>query len=298
MKAMRSRCLGSMLAWILNTKPENFGSSGCHRRASRPARGSGGGDSSTTASSKRLHAEVVHRRAEEHRRLLAAGRPRRSKVCEAPRTSSMSMRSSSAWSPISSSRRGLSRPWMISAVPFSALRVEDGDGVVVEVIDAAKALAHADRPGHRRALDAEHRLDFVEQVDRLLALAVELVDEGQDRRVAQAADVQQLDGLRFDAVDRVDHHHRRVHRRQRAVGVFGEILVARRVEQVDHALAVGELHHRRGHRDAALLFQFHPVRGRVARRPCAPALRRPSGWRRRTTAVFRSAWSYRRRGGK
>ena len=63
---------------------------------------------------------------------------------------------------------------------------------------------------------------------------------------------------------RVDHHHRRIDRGQRAIGVFGEVLVARRVEQVDHAVAVGKLHHRAGHRDAALLFQFHPVGGGVA----------------------------------
>jgi hypothetical protein len=144
------------------------------------------------------------------------------------------------------------------------LRVEEADAVIVEVVDAAEALAHADRPGHRRALDFQHGFDLVEQFNRRPAFAVELVDEGQDRRVAQAADVQELDGLGFDAVHRVDHHHRRVDGGQGAVGVFGEVLVARRVEQVDHALAVGELHHRAGDRDAALLFQFHPVRGGVA----------------------------------
>jgi hypothetical protein len=46
-----------------------------------------------------------------------------------------------------------------------------------QVDHALEALAHADRPGHRRALDAEHRLDLVQQFDRILALAVQLVDE-------------------------------------------------------------------------------------------------------------------------
>ncbi|TAN73200.1 MAG: hypothetical protein EPN14_09910 [Gallionella sp.] len=36
------------------------------------------------------------------------------------------------------------------------------------------------------------------------------------------------------------------------------------VEQVDHAIVVGELHHRTGHGNTALLFDFQPVRGRVA----------------------------------
>ena len=41
--------------------------------------------------------------------------------------------------------------------------------------------------------------------------------------------------------------------------------MARRVEQVDDLALVRELHHRRGHRDAALLLQRHPVRGGAAR---------------------------------
>jgi len=50
MKAMRSRCLGSMFAWILNTKPENFSSTGSITR-SWAARDSGIGAQSTMASS-------------------------------------------------------------------------------------------------------------------------------------------------------------------------------------------------------------------------------------------------------
>ena len=46
-KAMRSRCLGSMFAWILNTKPETFSSCGSTVRVSVGA-GRGGGASSTS----------------------------------------------------------------------------------------------------------------------------------------------------------------------------------------------------------------------------------------------------------
>ena len=42
--------------------------------------------------------------------------------------------------------------------------------------------------------------------------------------------------------------------------------MARRVEQVEHRAAILELHHRRRDRDAALLFDLHPVR------PCPPLL--------------------------
>ena len=114
------------------------------------------------------------------------------------------------------------------------------------------------------ALIFQHRLDFVEQLDRVADIAVELVDEAHDRRVSQAADVHQRDGAWLDTLAAVENHQRRVHRCQRAVGVFREVLVAGGVEQVDHVLAVGELHHRGGDGDAALLLHFHPVGGGMA----------------------------------
>jgi hypothetical protein len=132
---------------------------------------------------------------------------------------------------------------------------------VDQVVDALEALAHADRPGHRRAVDLQDRLDLVQQLQRLANLAVELVDEGDDGGVTQAADFQQLDGLLFHALGGVDHHDGGVDRGQHAVGVFGEILVARGVEQVEDAVAVGELHHRTRHRNAALALHLHPVGG-------------------------------------
>ncbi len=67
----------------------------------------------------------------------------------------------------------------------------------------------------------------------------------------------------LDALGTVDDHECRIDRRQSPVGIFREILVARRVEQIDDAVAVGELHHRGGDRDAALLLEAHPVGGRM-----------------------------------
>ncbi|EYU01626.1 hypothetical protein PA99_2147 [Pseudomonas aeruginosa PA99] len=140
----------------------------------------------------------------------------------------------------------------------------DDDPVVGQVVDALEVLVAADRPGDRRGLDLQHRLDLVEQLDGVADVAVELVDEADDGRVAQPADFHQGDGPRFDALAAVEHHQRRVHRGQGAVGVFGEVFVAGGVEQVDHVLAVGELHHRGGDGDAALLFHLHPVGRGVA----------------------------------
>ena len=67
-------------------------------------------------------------------------------------------------------------------------------------------------------------------------------------------------GLRLHTVGRVNHHQRRVHGGEHAVGVFGEVLVAGGVQQVDHVVTVEHLHDRGSHRNAALLFDFHPVR--------------------------------------
>ena len=70
MKAMRSRCLGSMLAWILKMKPLNSGKSG---EISVPAmtRGLGRGRMFQKAVEQELHTEIVAGAAEEDGRALA-----------------------------------------------------------------------------------------------------------------------------------------------------------------------------------------------------------------------------------
>jgi len=59
---------------------------------------------------------------------------------------------------------------------------------------------------------------------------------------------------------RVQHHHRSVGGGQGAVGVLGEVLVAGRVEQVEHQAGVVEGHHAGRDRDATLALDLHPVR--------------------------------------
>jgi len=73
---------------------------------------------------------------------------------------------------------------------------------------------------------------------------------------------------RLDTLGGVDEHHRAVGGEEGPVGVLGEVLVARRVEQVDRMTLVVELEDRRGDGDAALLLQLHPVGRRV---PPGPA---------------------------
>jgi hypothetical protein len=71
--------------------------------------------------------------------------------------------------------------------------------------------------------------------------------------------------LRFHTVGSVNDHERGVHGGEHAVGVLAEVFVAGGVQQVDHVVAVQHLHDRAGHRDATLLFDFHPVRSGMAR---------------------------------
>ena len=144
------------------------------------------------------------------------------------------------------------------AVMHAAL--EQQERVLEQIVGAEKIAAHADRPTRRRHIQRQSLLDLVKQVERVTALAVELVDKGDDRHVAQPAHLEQLLGLLLDAARRVEHHDGAVDRGQRAIGVLAEILVAGRVEQIEDAAIMLEGHHRRADRDAALALDRHPVR--------------------------------------
>ena len=269
---MRSRWDGSMLACTLNTKPEKGASSG-RGTPSTSSRGDGEGTSSTTASSSLRTPKLVSadpkntgRRLGGEERLaveLGAGAVEQVDLVECVRP-----------------RRALLGRGPIGADDLlgglggaSRDAGEAGEPAVAAVDHAPEVAGDADRPRDRRRHEADLLLDLVEQLDRVAARPVPLVDEAQQRQPALAAHVEQLEGLGLDALGRVEHHDRGVGRGQHAVGVLGEVAVAGSVEQVHddlvpatggRARAVGELQHRRGDRDAALLLERHPVRRRRA----------------------------------
>ena len=144
------------------------------------------------------------------------------------------------------------------------LRLERMQELAADIVSPGERTPAADRPVDRRGVERERFLDLVQEVERIARLAIHLVDEGDDRDVAQAADLEQLARARLDAFRGVDHHHRGVHGGQRAVGVLGEVLVTRRVEQVEDATAVFERHDRGDHGDPALALDAHPVGARLA----------------------------------
>jgi len=74
-----------------------------------------------------------------------------------------------------------------------------------------------------------------------------------------ATHIKQLARLCFHTFGRVQHHHRAVSCHQCAVGVFGKILMARGVQQVDGESFVRKLQHSGSDGNAALLLHLHPV---------------------------------------
>ena len=208
-----------------------------------------------------MHTEVVDAGTEEHRRLFAG-----QKCCQIKRRARALNQFHIIAQMCHFVRKQLIQSRVVQALDQLGLRTyfffarrKAQHAIIQQVIHAAEALAHADRPRDGRTVDLQYRLDFFQQFDGLAHLAIHFVHESDNGRIAQAAYVQQLDGLHLHALGRVDHHHGRIHRRQYAIGILGKIFVARRIQQIDGMAGVVELHHRTGHRNAALFFHFHPI---------------------------------------
>src|SRR6185295_18352439 len=103
----------------------------------------------------------------------------------------------------------------------------------LDVEAAAEIDAHPDRPRQQREVEREAGGNLVKQRERIVPLAVDLVDEGDDRDVAQPTDFEQLARLALNPLRGVDHHHGSVDRAQRAVSILGEVCVTGRIEQIE-----------------------------------------------------------------
>ena len=135
------------------------------------------------------------------------------------------------------------------------------DLLLVPVIDALELLAAADGPVDSVGVDAQLLFDLLAQLEGVPGLPVHLVDEGEDGDVPHDADLEELPGLGLHTLGGVDDHDGGVGGHESAVGVLGEVLVAGGVQDVDAVPLILELHHRGGDRNAALLFDLHPVGG-------------------------------------
>ena len=111
-----------------------------------------------------------------------------------------------------------------------------------DVVDTLEAGALVDRPREGAHLDLQLLFELVEEVERVLTFAVHLVDEDDYRRLAHAADRHELARLGFDTLGTVDNDDGRVDGGQGTEGIFGKVLVTRRVEDVDLVVIVVKLH--------------------------------------------------------
>jgi hypothetical protein len=62
-----------------------------------------------------------------------------------------------------------------------------------QVVNVRRIVPHANRPTRRGYVERQPLLDLAQQVERVAAFAVELVDKSDDRRVAQPADLEELE---------------------------------------------------------------------------------------------------------
>ena len=133
--------------------------------------------------------------------------------------------------------------------------------MLVDVVNAFELGSDVDWPAQRAHVDFQFGFKFVEDVERVASLAVEFVDENDNRGVAHAAHLHEFASLLLNAFSHVHHDDYAIDSGERAVGVLGKVLVTRSVEDVNLVVAVVESHNRCGNRNAALLFDFHPVGG-------------------------------------
>lgn len=111
--------------------------------------------------------------------------------------------------------------------------LEEVELLFVNVVNALEAGTTLNGPRQRTHVNMEFFLQFVKKVERIFGFAVHLVDEDDDRRVPHTAHFHQLACLRFHTFGTVHHDDNAVYRCQRAVSVFGKVLVTRCIKDVD-----------------------------------------------------------------
>ncbi len=265
MNASRSRCAVSMPACTLNTTALN-GSVTSRTPPETSSRGPGGRREGHEGVENLPDAEVEHRGAEDHRRRLT-GQEHLLIVLLTARDQQIALLDGGVPVDALTFGRGLGRQEFFGRDGRSTGGTGETDvAAVLDVEQAAEVTGDPDGPVEGRRCQADPRLDFVEQLERRLARAVPLVDHGDDRDAELAAHLEELEGLRFEALGGVDQHHGRVDGGEHAVGVLGEVGVAGGVDEVDDVgdFGVGgglviELQRSRTHRDTAGLLHLHPV---------------------------------------
>lgn len=71
--------------------------------------------------------------------------------------------------------------------------------------------------------------------------------------------LKKLTCLGLNTFGSVYHHHCRIRRHQRSVSILREILMSRRIQNIDAKAAIFKLQYRRCDGDTSLLLYLHPV---------------------------------------
>src|SRR5262249_30393432 len=109
-------------------------------------------------------------------------------------------------------------------LPLACGGIEQQQRVAEQIISTEEVATAADRPTRRRHIEGQRLLNLVDQVKRVTAFAIQLIDESDYRHVAQPANLKQFARLFLDAASGIEHHHRAVDRGQGTVSVLAEIL--------------------------------------------------------------------------
>ena len=105
-------------------------------------------------------------------------------------------------------------------------------------------------------------LNLIKQVERILSITVQLIDKNNHRRLTHATNFHQFTSLRLDTLSDIDHDNYTVYRRQGTERILCEILVTRRIEDIDLMIGIVERHHGSRDRDTTLFLDLHPVGSR------------------------------------
>ena len=139
--------------------------------------------------------------------------------------------------------------------------LEEVEALLVNIIHALETSAIVDRPRERAHTDLQLLLQFVQQVEGILGLTVHLIHKDDHGRISHTTYLHQLQRLSLHALGTVYHDDDAVHCRQRAIRIFGKVLVTRGIQDIDLIVMIVELHHAGSHGDATLFLYVHPVAG-------------------------------------
>ena len=131
--------------------------------------------------------------------------------------------------------------------------------LLIDVINSLKTHTTFDRPRQRTHMNSKFFLQLIQQIERIFGLTVHFIDEYNNRRITHTAHFHQFTGLRFHTFCTIHNDDNAIYSSQRAVSIFGKVLVTGSVEDINLIIFVIELHHGGSYRNTTLFLYIHPV---------------------------------------